>query len=245
MDIITPINIKQGASKGENGLQLTRLLQICSANLPVGGFSFSQGLEMAIELGWVKDLKTSSDWISSNLQLAIASTDLPLLLRLYKAVPSSAHADSKTFVEWDDMLIATRESAELRLAEVAMGKALSRLLLSLEELDCTPVYSLLKRKEISFVAGFAIACRLMKIELHQALTGYCWTFIDNQVAAATKLAPLGQTQAQNLLFALSGEIENAVEQAQQLDDDSLGCSLPRLAMASAWHEEQYSRLFRS
>ena len=83
------------------------------------------------------------------------------------------------------------------------------------------------------------------LELSGMTSGFCWAYIDKQVAAATKLVPLGQTQAQNLLFELSEQVAEAIEQANQIDDENIGASLPRLAMASAWHETQYTRLFRS
>ena len=99
--------------------------------------------------------------------------------------------------------------------------------------------------EISFVSAFAIAAHAWQISSDNAQAGYCWTVIDNQVAAATKLIPLGQTQGQNLLFKLCKDVDHYVRKANELDDRELGGSLPRLSMASAWHETQYSRLFRS
>ncbi|WDE02048.1 urease accessory protein UreF [Thalassomonas actiniarum] len=223
-------------------LQLNRLLQLCSANLPVGGFSFSQGLEYATEKNWVKDQASAHSWIALNLCQGITYTDLALLKRLYLAIDQQNMAQ---VIHWNQQLIACRESKELRLADVVMGKALMRLLAGLDDIELVGYQALIELPEISFVCAFALAAYLWDIDLASTLSGYCWTFIDNQVAAATKLIPLGQTQGQNLLFSLSREVAQAVSRADQLVDEDIGASLPGLAMASAWHESQYSRLFRS
>lgn len=229
-------------SQNQNPLQLNRLLQLCSANLPVGGFSFSQGLEYAVEMGWVTSAEATKDWVSFNLAQSIANTDLVLLNRLYKSLEDH---DLQAFMGWDQHLLACRESNELLLADVAMGKALMRLLKDLQAIDTAPYIDLITQKEISFVSAFALGAYLFGLDMRSAQSGFCWAYIDNQVAAATKLVPLGQTQAQNLLFAITEQVEQAIEQANQLDDQDIGASLPRLAMASAWHETQYTRLFRS
>jgi urease accessory protein len=226
----------------QNPLRLNRLLQLCSANLPVGGFSFSQGLEYAVEMGWVNDPSSTKEWISFNLKQSIALTDLALLKRLQKSLIED---DFARFHKWNQHALACRESNELYLTDVAMGKALMRLLKDIRGIDSQHYVELIREKEISFVSAFALSAYLFGLELTAMQSGFCWAFIDNQVAAATKLVPLGQTQAQNLLFELSEQVEQAIEGANQIDDDNIGASLPRLAMASAWHETQYTRLFRS
>ena len=223
-------------------LKLNRLLQLCSANLPVGGFSFSQGLEYAIEMDWITCPNSAFSWIELNLSQSIARTDLAILKRLYAALHEQ---DFDSFKYFNQHLIACRESHEFRLADLAMGKALVRLLKQLDHLDSDAYSTLLNESEISFVSAFAISAYLCQLDLISAQSGFSWTYIDNQVAAATKLVPLGQTQAQNLLFALSENVEQVITLANQLEDHEIGGSLPRLAMASAWHETQYTRLFRS
>ena len=225
-----------------DAVKLNRLLQLCSANLPVGGFAFSQGLEFAVEAGWLHNVATTSSWISLNLQESIARTDLAILKRLYTAL---AQQDFDAFITWNQHLIACRESQELLLADVAMGKALVRLIKQLNRVDSERYQPLLALKDISFVSAFALCAYLFELDCFSAQSGYCWTYIDNQVAAATKLVPLGQTQAQNLLFDLTDKIASVIEHANSFADEDIGASLPHLAMASAWHESQYSRLFRS
>lgn len=226
----------------QSPLRLNRLLQLCSANLPVGGFSFSQGLEYAVEMGWVHNPASTKEWIGFNLSQSIAHTDLALLNRLQKALIDD---DFASFSKWNQHALACRESNELYLADVAMGKALMRLLRDIQGIDSQRYVTLLQEKEISFVSAFALSAYLFGLELSAMQSGFCWAYIDNQVAAATKLVPLGQTQGQNLLFELTQQVEPAIEQANQVEDENIGTSLPRLAMASAWHETQYTRLFRS
>jgi urease accessory protein len=229
-----------------NALHLNRLLQLCSANLPVGGFSFSQGLEYAVELGWVNNVDSTLTWVELNLSQSIARTDLAIIKRQFKALLED---DFTAFIKWNQHLIACRESNELHLADVAMGKALIRLLRQLESVDIEQYEALLNPRKmgnnISFVSAFVIAASLFDLDLLLTQSGYCWTYIDNQVAAATKLVPLGQTQSQNLLFEITEKVEESIQLANSLNDDEIGASLPRLAMASAWHETQYTRLFRS
>ena len=241
MATVIPIRMPEKRAS-QNPLRLNRLLQLCSANLPVGGFSFSQGLEYAVEMGWVHNPTSTKEWIGFNLSQSIAHTDLALLNRLQKALVTD---DFASFNKWNQHALACRESNELYLADVAMGKALMRLLKDIQSIDSQKYVQLIREKEISFVSAFALSAYLFGLELSAIQSGFCWAFIDNQVAAATKLVPLGQTQGQNLLFELSEQVEHAIEQANQVDDDNIGASLPRLAMASAWHETQYTRLFRS
>jgi len=142
-------------------------------------------------------------------------------------------------------ILSCRESHELLLSDLAMGKALIRLMNQLDDFNITPYSDLLDGLDCSFVSAYSLCAFTFNLDLLSAQSGYCWTYIDNQVAAATKLVPLGQTQAQNLLFRLSNNCEALITRANHVSDNDIGNSLPHLAMASAWHESQYSRLFRS
>lgn len=246
MDILmttkSSVTILSMAKPKVDPIKLNKLLQLCSANLPVGGFSFSQGLEYAVEMGWLTSPTTTANWININLEESIAHTDLAILKRLFTAL---AEHDLDTFTYWNNHLIACRESHELLLSDLAMGKALIRLIKQLDNIDTSHYQAIINLKEISFVSAFSLSAYLFNLDLISTQSGYCWTYIDNQVAAATKLVPLGQTQAQNLLFQLTENTQLIIEKANNVADDDIGTSLPHLAMASAWHETQYSRLFRS
>jgi urease accessory protein len=220
-----------------NSLATLRLLQLCSSNLPVGGYSFSQGLEYALEQGWLKTTNDVAEWVEVIINESLAQQDLPLLLRLKQAYAAD---DKQAFETWRDFLLATRESAEMLQAEVVMGQAMYRLLNSLE--IETQGY---RGEQLSYIAGFAIAAEHWGLSDREALQGYLWTWLENQVAAAIKLLPMGQTDGQKMLLKQSEKIPHAVSRALAISDDNIGANLPGLAMASAWHETQYSRLFRS
>jgi urease accessory protein len=240
-------------------LALTRLLQLCSANLPIGGFAFSQGLESAIEQGWISNKAELQSWVSTMMLEAISNTDLPLLYKQRQAITEN---DANVFNSNEDWVCATRETSEILMAEKAIGSALLRLLKNLEFDQGAPKIEWFgSYKKLSFISSFAMASYLFELDIEMALTGFAWAFIDNQVAAAVKLIPLGQTDGQNLLFTLSQLIPECVQQcvksydaqstnynasvAQLIGTTSIGQSLAGLAIASSKHEQQYSRLFRS
>jgi urease accessory protein len=216
---------------------LLRLLQLSSVSLPVGGFSFSQSLEAAIEHGWVNNSEKTRDWLRLQLHESVARIDLPILLGAMQATEEN---DELRWRQWNDLALANRETKELRLTDTAMGEALKRLLKTLD----IPIPKASTR-EYSFVTLFAVAAQHWEIEFDLAAQGFVWSWLENQVAAATKLVPLGQSQAQILLGELQGDIPEAITFSKTLDQDTLGGALTALAIASCWHETQYSRLFRS
>lgn len=216
---------------------LLRLLQLSSVSLPVGGYAFSQGMEYAIDKGWVTKPAQVADWTQLQLLQSLARVDLPVL-RL--AMAAWAQRDEARIVELNDLILACRETKELRLNDTAMGEALARLLRSLE--IETPFVRL---EDISFVVLFAIAATHWQVECDSAALGFSWSWLENQIAAATKLVPLGQTQAQLLLGELQPTLSEAIALSKTIDEDDIGAGLPAVAIASCLHETQYSRLFRS
>ncbi len=217
-------------------------MQLSSASLPVGGYSFSQGLEYAVDSDWITTSEQTYDWCQLLLDESIAVVDLPLLIRLLDAINNN---DAEQFAYWNATVLACRETSELSLTETAMGSALVRLLDQLELDDLEFWKKAFAEDDISFIAAFALAASHWQIEKKSALIGYCWSWLENQIAAATKLVPLGQTAAQKLLVKLGEQLPEVLDKAQKIQDNDIGASLPGLAMASAWHETQYSRLFRS
>ena len=221
-----------------DGLALVRLMRLVSPALPIGAFAYSQGLEAAIECGWVHDAATARDWFADLLEHALVPLDLPLLARLATA---TARDDAATIALWNAQLLAARESAELRAEDLHLGTALWRLLNGLE---LAPL-ALRPPGDLSFACAFALAGKVWAIPTEVLLTGYAWCWLENQVGAATKLVPLGQTAAQSIIEALLPQLPVAIAAAQGIADDEIGASLPGLAWLSARHEVQYSRLFRS
>ncbi|SBS28094.1 Urease accessory protein UreF [Marinomonas spartinae] len=217
--------------------RVLRLLQLSSVSLPVGGYAFSQGMEYAIDQGWVKRKADVSNWISLQLQQSVARVDLPIL---QLCMVAAREQDIPRLLELNDLALACRETKELRLNDTAMGEALARLMRSLQiEIP------FVRLEDISFVTLFAIAANHWKIDSDLAAVGFTWSWLENQVAAATKLVPLGQTQAQELLGELQTDINEAIAHGKNIEEDRIGAGLPAIAIASSLHETQYSRLFRS
>lgn len=218
---------------------LPRLLQLVSPSLPIGAYSYSQGLEWAVEAGWVCDQPSLGDWTADLLENSLCYWDLPLLQRLYQAVDAN---DPDALTHWSDLLLAGRESAELRDEEHNRGRALASLLQKLGLLAETDPKGPIAASQLT---GFAFAAQRWRIPVSQMLTGYAWSWLENTVLSGVKLVPLGQTAGQALLLELGNRLAPAVEFTQHLSDDELGASSPALAIAGARHETQHTRLFRS
>lgn len=216
---------------------LLRLLQLSSVSLPVGGYAFSQGMEYAIDKGWVTKPQQVAEWTALQLTQSLARVDLPILRM---AMAAWRDRDSAKIVELNHLVLACRETKELRLTDTAMGEALARLLrnLAIE----TPFVRL---EDTSFVVLFALAASHWQVEFESAALGFSWSWLENQIAAATKLVPLGQTQAQLLLGELQSTLSEAIAISKHIHEDDVGAGLPAVAIASCLHETQYSRLFRS
>lgn len=224
------------------GSELARLLQLASPALPVGAYSYSQGLEAAVEAGIVRDRQTAELWIVDVLNYSVARLEAPILWRL---IASWSDKDCTAAQRWNALFLAGRESAELRAETIQMGYSLYKLL---TELNCEidrRLESLALFKEVSFPAAFALAVVHWQIAAPSAVIAYLWAWLENQVVAAVKLVPLGQTDGQRVLFKLGDRLADVANSAAMIGDDELGCFAPRLSILSSRHEMQYSRLFRS
>ena len=219
--------------------ELVRLLHLASPALPVGAYSYSQGLEAAIESRTVHDAASAGAWIGDVLTLAVAACEGPILLRMIAAWEAG---DGAAAGSWNDELLATRETSELRAETCQMGYSLRRLLASLWRAEAAPLDGF---EEVSYPLAFAFACAHWRIEPRSALAAYLWSWCENQVLAAMKAVPLGQTEGQALLVELGERIPALVAEAAARGDGELENFAPGLALASARHETQYSRLFRS
>lgn len=215
------------------------LLRLCSPALPVGAYSYSNGLEWAVEAGWVGDEEGAAQWIVGLLAGPWTYLETPLMFRLHRAW---ADDDQPRARRWNDLLLACREAREMRAAETGMGQALARLL---TELGLDKAQEWVAHPRATFAAMFALATARWGIEADQACAGYLWTLAENQAAAGVKLVPLGQTAGQRILSRALAAIPRAVAQGMALADDEIGYAAPGLALASARHETQRTRLFRS
>ncbi len=212
------------------------LLHLSSPALPIGAYAYSQGLEYAIEEGWVEG-PALRQWLSDGLALGVARLDLPILLRAHAATMND---DEPGLCEWNDWILANRETKEQLLEDQQIGAALWRLLASLQQ---APLPEL--RQPPAYAIAFAVAAARWDISAADACSAFCYSWLENQVTAATKLVPLGQTDAQKLLLALLEEVPDACDAAHGVKDNDIGLSLAGLAQASSLHEHQHTRLFRS
>lgn len=218
---------------------LLHLLHLASPALPIGAYAYSQGLESAVELGWIRDEAGAQRWIIEILEQVLARNDLALLPRLHTAW--CAH-DTAQVEHWNAVLLALREARELQLEDTQMGAALARLLRDLG-IDAAAQWA--TRDDATYANVFTLACAHWRIAAPDMMHAFAWAWCENQIAAAIKLVPLGQTAGQRILAQVIKAIPRAVARALAFSDDDIGFFAPRLALGSAWHEEQYSRLFRS
>jgi urease accessory protein len=216
-----------------------RLWQLVSPALPIGAYAYSQGLEYATEAGWIHDESSAQRWISGVLSNNLSRLDIPVLAILYKAWQQQ---DFDTIHQWNAFLLAARESAELKKEDAYLGGSLRQLLIDLELPAATQWPS---NKACSFATVFALAAVHWQIPLQDTAMGYLWAWTENQVAAAIKLVPLGQVAGQRILSSALHSIPGLVSIGLSLTEEDIGSLAPGLAIASALHEIQYTRLFRS
>lgn len=221
---------------------LPRLLQLASPMLPVGAYSYSQGLEWAIADGTVHDAASAQAWVGDVLEYSLCSFELPVLWRLCHAWQAG---DEAGIVHWNDVFTAGRETAESLAETRQMGYSLCRLLDGLAEGRMPQLDSLRALEVASFPAAYACAVALWQVPVAAAVQAYAWSWLENQVSVAMKAIPLGQTDGQRLLFTLGSRLPALVEAACALPDEDLSNFAPGLALAGSLHETQYTRLFRS
>lgn len=236
MPTVTPaISINTRMTKPS--IKQLRLWQLISPSLPIGAYAYSGGLEAAVEAQWITDQEQACHWISQLIEFGLLKLDIPVFNRLYS---SSEEQDVVSFNEWNAYLLASRESSELREEDIQLARALKRLLIDMD----MPMSSLTEC-EYAYAAIFAHACANWQIDRVDAAHALVWSWCENQVAAAIKLVPLGQTAGQQILQQLQPMIIELTQPALTLADDEIGYTLPGLAIISARHEHQYTRLFRS
>jgi urease accessory protein len=226
-----------------------RLLQLASSTLPVGAYSYSEGLELLVETQRISSAAALQDWMIQELRYGAMRAEAGIMLRAYHATIAQ---DTASLLAWNHWWSAARDTEELRLQSWQMGRSLLRLFLDLKEpkptgtVDKTwPALRELFGQECNFAIAFGIVAAAWQIEPTAALPGYLQSWATNLISAGIKLIPLGQTTGQQLLLNLEPEIYTAVEVSLTLTDDALESCGWGLSLASMAHETLYSRLFRS
>lgn len=243
MDITTEHSISRSAVS--TPLSLLHLLQLTSSALPVGAYSYSEGLESLVHMGELPDAEALKRWLQGELAWGSIRMDAAIAHRIYQAASCD---DIDRVVYWNQWLSATRETEELREQNWQMGRALVRLLTHLDPESMSPeIHQLLSlnRGAINFATAFAIAAVYRHICDEDMLLGYLHSWASNLVNAGIKLIPLGQTAGQQLLGEIYPDIEQTLRNLMTGSDDDLSSCTWGLAIASMTHESLYSRLFRS
>ncbi|TDF66466.1 urease accessory protein UreF [Cupriavidus sp. L7L] len=225
--------------------QLISLLHLASPALPIGGFSYSQGLEAAIEAGSIHDARTAERWVRDNLLHVQAQCEAPLWLLLHRCWRAG---DTAAVQAWNDWFHATRETSELRLETEQMGWSLSKLIGQMEWGTPALREALASLSPVCLPTAFTAACVALEVDARDGLAAYCFNWAENQVAAAIKAVPLGQVAGQHMLRRLHAAVLETVDEATRRADSTppqLSTFSPMLGLLSARHETQYSRLFRS
>lgn len=216
-----------------------RLWQLISPALPVGAYAYSGGLEYALHDDWLHDADDVEQWITGLLQHTLCRLDIPVLQRCYQAW---TNADADQVQYWSAFILAAREASELHAEDLHLGRALATLL---SDLDIPEAQAFRLSETAPFVCLLALAGVKWQVPIDQLAAGWLWSWSENQVAAAIKLMPLGQTAGQKMLLKIAQVIPAAVALGLSLQDEDIGATALGLGIASALHETQYSRLFRS
>ncbi|WP_299414556.1 urease accessory protein UreF [Acaryochloris sp. IP29b_bin.148] len=222
-----------------------RLLQLTSPALPVGAYSYSEGLEWLVDQGTINNESHLRAWLLQELAYGSIRMETAVMVRGYRA-----NADVQTLLHWNAWFSAARETEELRLQSLQMGRSLLRLSKALHDSEQTSpelieVWEQLQIAGCNFAIAFGLTANLWQIPLEPATLGYLHSWATNLISAGIKLIPLGQTTGQQLLFQLQPHIEDATQSILLLKDEDLCSCGWGLALASMAHETQYSRLFRS
>ena len=220
---------------------LLQLIWLASPALPVGGFSYSEGLESAVERGGVATESIASDWLSDQLRLTLARGDLAIVAQ---AIPAWRQGDLLCVRELNSWVLQTRETSEFRLQTEQMGRSLVEWLRN--DAGANPEHiKACAQMQPTYPVAFALAASQTAASVRDCLLAYAFGWAENMTQAALKSIPLGQSAGQRILARLSRDIPLAVESALLLGDDERQTFSPMLAILSAQHETQYSRLFRS
>ena len=219
---------------------LLTALQLSSPALPIGGFAYSQGLEWAIEEGTVSDYGSTQSWITDMLHFSLGRQELVLWRSCYQAVATNHFEELASL---NTRIYALKETAELRQETAQMGQSLARLFSIWDGAACLSEITL--TRPWTYPAAHAGLCASTGLDESTGMASFAWSWCENQVLTAIKHVPLGQTDGQRLLQGLHAELQAAIQTAQGLDLSRMGSALFGLAIASARHETQYSRLFRS
>ena len=217
------------------------LLQLVSPALPVGAFSYSEGLEVLIQAGDLCEETQLQDWLEAELtqgMLRLEAAALPRLAADVSAWCAGESAARQRLLELDGWLLATREAAEVRAQQRQMGQSLLQLLVDMDHPLPEPIH-------LSWPAAWAAAAVALTVPAFAMVEGYLYGWVANQLSASVRLLPLGPSRAQVLQQRLLPLIAEQARQLQDCDPRTLWSGGVGAGLAQLNHAELYSRLFRS
>jgi urease accessory protein len=221
-------------------LSLLRLLQLTNSALPVGAYSYSEGIETLVELGKILDRPSLEHWLDRELRYGAIRLEAAVMLQ---ALNSTRIGDLESLANWNHWLSAARETEELRQQSWQMGYSLLRLIEDMEP-EVAPLVKAC-RYPGNYAIAFGLIAACWKIDPLEAILGYLHGWALNLINAGVKLIPLGQTAGQQLLLKLHPTIIQVGREILTLKADELNSCSWGLSLASMAHEVQYTRLFRS
>jgi urease accessory protein len=221
---------------------LIELIRLASPALPVGGFSYSEALEAAIDQGRVIDVESARAWLLDQLELSVARCDLPLLAAAHDAWSRHDFDQISALNSW---ATTVRETGEMQLQAQQMGRSLLEWLRQRAPADATIDHAATLKPAPLWPVVFALAAVRAGAPAHDSLIAFALGWAENMVQASIKALPLGQSAGQRLLDALAAAVPSAVDRALVTPPGERQAFTPMLAILSAQHETQYSRLFRS
>ncbi|WP_016879560.1 urease accessory protein UreF [Chlorogloeopsis fritschii PCC 9212] len=216
------------------------LLQLSSPALPVGAYSYSEGLETLVENGTIATQDHLKHWLEMELRYGAIRLEAAVMVRAYQSTKKN---DLKTLSDWNFWLSAARETEELRASSSGMGRSLMRLLIELQP-QIAPIANAVGNP-CNYAIAFGVAAAHWQINMQAAVLGYLHSWAINLITSGVKLIPLGHTAGQQLLLELHSLLSTTTVEVLSLEDDELSCCSWGLSLASMKHETLYTRLFRS
>ena len=218
---------------------LVRVMQLASAASPVGSYAYSDGMEHAIQAGDLRDEDSAREWVAGLLSHSVCGLDAPLLAGMHAAWSDERPEEALRLGAW---LLACRETAELRRADRQQGQALMRVLAGL---GVARAAAFRTDRRVGYACAFALAGASFGAPACTTAVSFAYARLESMVVTAVKLVPLGQSAGQRMIFDLAGALPAACEAALPLAPANLAPGAPGQAMASALHETQATRLYRS
>jgi urease accessory protein len=227
---------------GVDHAALYRLMTWLSPAYPIGAFSYSSGIEWAIEAGDITDAETLRRWLTVMLKRGGGFCDAVFLVHAHRAI---AQKNNTTLGEVAELAAAFAPSKERFLETTAQGQAF--LVTAREAWPCAALDRLLKIWDgpVALPIAVGVACAGHGVPVAPATHAYLQAFMANLISAGVRLIPLGQTEGQRLIAALEPDIAATAQRALGAQLDDAGTSAFRADLASMRHETQYTRLFRS